>query len=773
MRRLILPVAFLALCAPAAAVVTRAENVLPPGQSGYVSITGVAQGTGSPHLSDQTSLYLGFKRKPFDFGQPAESTEMPFAGVTIERDRYGVPSITADSELNAWKGAGYAVAQDRMFQLEAFRHATTGRLSEITGEGAVEDDIVARRDYYTPAERKAQFDRLPPAFQQRIEAYRDGINVWVAHLQSSPTELPGEYPVTTTNLTPWTVDDSLAVGIFLARTVPSGDGQELSNLRAIQDSGSPRVLDRLTPLAIKGQRSTIPRSEGLFPQGKRLTAKQARAARKRSLAFVAGLPKAAARRRAELAPGRIGRVGGSYMFAVRKKGGGALLFNGPQLGYSIPELFVELELHAPGLDVRGVTAAGAPVIAIGHNNDVAWGVTSGLSDDDDLYAEKLVPGQTEKYMFKGEVRQMDCRDETVVYEGPPSDLLGGTVPGSGSRDVRLCRTVHGPVQERGDGVAYARRYAIWGRELETLEGLAAVDVARNIKDVQAGVRRLTWNENLMAADSAGNIGYWHPGLMQIRPARWDQRLPLPGDGRAEWPGLVPRKRMPGIINPKQGWLANWNNIPSQGWTSGDGESTERITGRYHRVGWLMRQVRRVRRLGTFAAAENAVRRTGTFAQQRQLAAPLLRRVAKGSSGNAKLVLDTLLAWDGNYDTTDGGGTVDPGVTTWETFKELAAKRAVAPLGKGADRWSSRPGSSHAFDITDKESYGLRTLSRKGLRAVAADTFVAMAKQFGTDDPAKWRSPRAMYDVGAQGAGSVDDFPFFDRGTYEQIVELSP
>src|SRR3712207_5048570 len=116
-------VAYLALATPAVAGVVRAENVLPPGQSGYVSITGVADGTGSPHLYDQTQLFIDFKRKPFDFGQPAESTEMPFGTVKIERDRYGVPSVTASSELEMWKGAGYAVAQDRMFQLEAFRHA--------------------------------------------------------------------------------------------------------------------------------------------------------------------------------------------------------------------------------------------------------------------------------------------------------------------------------------------------------------------------------------------------------------------------------------------------------------------------------------------------------------------------------------------------------------------------------------------------------------------------------------------------------------------------
>ena len=768
-------VAALVATGSAEARIVRAENVLPPGQSGFVSVAGLADGSGSPHLNDQTDLFTSFTRKPFDFGQPPSETETPFAGVTIERDAYGVPSVTGDTELDAWKGAGYAIAQDRLFQLEAFRHATQGRLADLTGKGALDDDIEARRDFYTAAERMDQFDRLPTAFKARIEAYRDGINVWVDHVQSSPQDVPGEFPATATPITPWTTDDTLSVGIYLARTVPSGDGAELRNLEALQRSGSPKVLDKLLPLSIKGQRSTIPRREGLFAQGKPLSARAAKAARKRSLRFVAGLPKVTEpdTRSADLPPGRIGRVGGSYMFAVRKPKGGAVLFNGPQLGYSIPELFVELEIHAPGLNVRGVTAAGAPVIAIGHNDDVAWGITSGLTDDDDLYVEKLVPGQPEQYRYKGEVRTMDCRDETFTYSSPPSDLLGGSVPGAGSETERICRTVHGPVQVRAGNVAYARRYAIWGRELETLEGLAAVNTAKDIGDVQRAVRRLTWNENLMAADSKGNIGYWHPGLIQKRPSNFDQRLPLPGTGNAEWPGLVSRSRLPSVINPKQGYLVNWNNIPSQGWTTGDGEATERVTGRYHRVGWLDRQVRKLRRNPTFAGAERAVRRAGTFAQQRQLATKVLRRADKGATGPSRRVLDTLLSWSGDYDTTDEKGTVDPGVATWEVFKEQAALRAVAPLGAGAKLFSDRPGTSHAFDMTDKESYALRTLSRRALQRVAATSYRILASDFKAGDPSRWRSPRAMYNVSAQGAGKKPKLPFYDRGTYEQIIELSP
>ncbi len=768
-----------ATAAPAAASVTAAEGILPPGQSGFVSNAGLASGTGSPHLYDQQQGFIDFKRKPFGFDQPSASTESPRAGVTISRDAFGVPNVRAGRELDAWFGAGYAVAQDRLFELEAFRKATQGRVAELTGMKGLEDDLVSRRDYYTPPEVQGQFDKLPVPLRERFAAYADGINAWIAKVQQDPSQQPGEFAATGTPITPFTTLDLTYIGIFLARTVPSGDGQELRNLRAVQDSGSPGVLDALVPLSVRGQRPTIKRGEGDFPQGKPLSKKKAAAARRKSLRFVAGLPKPSAEqatassRKADLPAGRLGRTGGSSMFAVRKPGGGAILFNGPQLGFSAPELFVELEVHAPGLDVRGVTAPGVPVIGLGHTDQLAWGITSGLSDDDDLYAEQLVPGEPEMYMFKGQKRKMDCRDETLRYMTGPSALLGGKAPESGSKTERICRTVHGPVQSREGNVAYARRYAIWNREVETIVGIDILNHAKTIQDADRAAKELTWNENLMAADSQGNIGYWHPGLLQIRPSKWDQRLPLPGTGEAEWPGLVAREKLPRIINPKRGWLANWNNVPSQGWTSGDGESSERLTGGFHRVGWLDTLVAGLAKAPSFADAKETIRRTGSTAQQRPLAGPRLRKAAVGATGKAKSVIDTLQAWNGDYVQTDSAGTVDPGVATWEAFKEEAAAQATAPLGKGADRFEMKPGSSHMFDITDREAYGLRTLSPAGYQKVGEVVFDQMADRFKSSDPARWRAPRAMYDIVIQGAEQPPPLPFFDRGTWEQFVELTP
>src|SRR4051794_25317269 len=397
-----------ALCAApgASAAVVRAEGILPPGQSGFVSLAGVTAGTGSPHLYDQQPLFMDFRRKPFMFNQPG-TEERPRPGVRIVRDAYGVPAVYSATEADVWWGAGYAVAQDRLFQLELFRRATKGRLAEVLGKDYLDDDIVARRDYYTQSERMAQINKLQPRFIQRFQDYADGVNAWIDHVSTSPTDLPGEFTALGIGIPAnWTVDDSAAVGIYLARTVPSGDGPELSNLGVLRAIG-PASFAKLLPLRVPGQLTTIPASEGAFPSQPGRTPAQERAAFTRSQKVTKSMPlpdagaAPAARTADDPLLGRLGRPLGSSMFAVRyPKGRGAVLFNGPQLGFSVPELFVELELHGPGLDIRGVTAAGVPLVAIGHNANVAWGFTSGLSDEDDLYADTAT-GNGESYTFKG------------------------------------------------------------------------------------------------------------------------------------------------------------------------------------------------------------------------------------------------------------------------------------------------------------------------------------------------------------------------------------
>ena len=372
---------------------------------------------------------------------------------------------------------------------------------------------------------------------------------------------------------------------------------------------------------------------------------------------------------------------------------------------------------------------------------------------------------------------MECRNEQFDFRAPVTDLPDLVLSPSrlsGTRTERICRTVHGPVQQRAGGTAYARRYAIWGRELETLVGLSALNDARTVRQADAALQNVTWNENVIAADENGDIGYWHPGLHPLRPTGWDERLPYPGTGEAEWRGLLDRRKTPYVINPRQGYLFNWNNVPSEGWTAGDSEATERLSGPYHRSRLLKLLVGRVARRPSYAASRAIDRTSGTTAQQRPFFGKRLVAARRGAGPGAAAVLDTLIRWDGNYARTDARGTVPAGVAAWEEFKDRAEAIALFSLtkrgpGPGIMSLAGKTGTSHEFDITNGEAFALRTLKPGALRLAAERTHAELVKRFGSGDPVAWREPRRMYDVSAQGAAATPELPFFDRGTWQQSV----
>ena len=190
--------------APTNARVLRAEAILPPGQSGFVSLTGLTAGTGSPHLYDQQAPFIAFKRRNFDFSRGGDE-ETPRPGSRSAATPTASPPISAATDADAWWGAGYAVAEDRLFELELFRRATTGRLAEILGRGYLDDDLIARRDYYTPAEMDAMLAAVPGELRSRVDAYRDGVNAYIAEVRLNPLLLPGEFAATgALPIAPWT-----------------------------------------------------------------------------------------------------------------------------------------------------------------------------------------------------------------------------------------------------------------------------------------------------------------------------------------------------------------------------------------------------------------------------------------------------------------------------------------------------------------------------------------------------------------------------------------
>ena len=601
----------LVLPAAAAAGVRSAESVLPPGQSGFVPPDDSTQ---NPHLTDQVALFESFAFKPAGFDQPG-AVETPRAGVTITRDAYGVPNVRAGSADDAWFGVGYAVAQDRLVELELFRRSTRGpaRRGARRGPAAVRHRGAARLLHARPscapqlrqaARGAARALRRLRRGRQRLDRARRGRPV------AAPARVRAARP-----------DAGAVDGARLRR-----DRRPARPHRAVRRRPRARELARaararrqalrpLLPLRRPGTPATVPASRRALPVPARPQPRR-RAPRLQGRRSVPEGPQAAegaAPRRRSVA-GRLPARGGSFHFALRGPGNTASLFSAPQLGFSIPELFVEYEVHAPGLDVRGVTGPGIPVIAAGHNGRIAWGITSGLGDDDDLYVERLAG--KERYRFKGRTRKMRCRNETFK------------VSGAKSVKRRFCRTVHGPVQATAGAAAPTRAATRSGAaSCRRSSASPRSTTPSSVAQADAAAAKLTWNENLLVADDGGHIGWWHPGLLPLRPKRWDERLPLPGTGEAEWRGLLAVKARPKVIDPPQGYLGNWNNLPSAGWTNGDAPAQETNEGDLHRGAFLQRALRRDDR-------PHARRPEGDRAPDRhdRAAAPAARRPAARRAG---------------------------------------------------------------------------------------------------------------------------------------------
>ncbi|HET9079181.1 MAG TPA: penicillin acylase family protein, partial [Trebonia sp.] len=732
---------------PSHASILKATSILPPGESGFVAASGLLSGTGSPHLYDQQNPFINFERKDAMLGQPGTAS-FPAPGVKIVRDAYGVPSVTGRTANELWWGAGWATAQDRLFELEIFRRQTTGTMAAVLGPSYLPQDIAVRRDFYTVAQRKRMFDELPRSMRARYVAYAAGINSWVNHVNRHPSDMPGEFLALGLKPTHFSVTDLIAIGVYLARTTPNGDGADLQNMEAIKHSG-PARFNRILPLRIPGQVATVPRANGLFPSVPGRTVQQEHAALMRSYRYLRSLPVPGAN---NLGTERVSgampklthaafataasdgaainkanpriRRGGSYMVAVTNpRTHHAYFFNGPELGFSAPEELYEMELHGPGLNVRGVTAPGVPVIVIGHNQHIAFGATSGLSQTNALYVEHTVPGRPNEYRFDGRVRKMSCHTSTFDYAASKSTAAGSVT-------LRLCQTVNGPVQERVGNIAYARRYATWMQEMRTITGIAALDTASTINQVGKAAAMVTWNENIMAADDHGNIGYWHPGLLPVRPANWDERLPYPGDGSAQWRGFLPVAERPHVVDPRQHWLANWNTLPSQGWTTGNDPASERVAGPWFRGAYLDRLAAKLAKNPSFNGMNALIHQAGTTAQQRPLAAAKLRRALHKAKGGAATVLRTILGWGGSYAAKNAQGTVDPGVAAWQTFKDKLQALAIRPLGAAGQLiGGGQPNDEHVFDVSLGQAYALRAEGLAGWRRAAQATYRALTTRF--------------------------------------------
>ncbi len=244
---------------------------------------------------------------------------------------------------------------------------------------------------------------------------------------------------------------------------------------------------------------------------------------------------------------------GSNQWAVspaRSASKNALLLIDPHLSWWGPSRFWEFRIHAGGLQGSGVTLAGSPYIGLGHNANLAWAMTTGGPDTADIYELTLNETDPTQYLYEGEWKKMTSRDVTLAVKGEEPQTH------------TLWFSQHGPIIAKHGTKAYAAKMA-YDDVVNGSEVWYDLNLAKDYTGAVTAIDTLAiFPQNVMCADTSGNIYYQRAGRVPKRSQDLDWSVPVDGSkAAAEWQGFHPGSDLLHVLNPPQGYMQNCNIPP--------------------------------------------------------------------------------------------------------------------------------------------------------------------------------------------------------------------
>jgi len=445
--------------------------------------------------------------------------------VNILRDRSGIAHIYAENQHDLFFAQGVVAAQDRLFQMELWKRAGEGRLAEILGPSALARDVNARALSYR-GDMQAEYESYSPDTQAILTAFTDGINSYIASLTApGGPGLPIEFQLARFSPDPWHPEDCL--NRMAAFSMTGNALSELEHAQALTELGA----EKASKLFDFDPAIALDPAPGLDLTGLSPELLRNLVGSDQPIQFPAH------------------SLEGSNNWTISGQltaSGKPLLANDPHRVMALPSLRYMVHLVAPGWNVIGAGEPGLPGVALGHNEHIAWGFTIFGIDQQDLYVEELNPANPLEYKTEAGWKKMEVRREVfLIKNATPAEV-----------DLKFTR--HGPVLWQDGKRALALRWV--GTEPGTAGYLAslAIDRAQNWNQFESAMAR--WkvpSENLVYADSKGNIGEHSAGLAPLR--NWSGLLPVPGTGNYNWTGFVPTMELPHFFNPREGFVATANH----------------------------------------------------------------------------------------------------------------------------------------------------------------------------------------------------------------------
>jgi penicillin amidase len=588
--------------------------------------------------------------------------------VAIQRDANGIIQIYAGTPHDLFLAQGYAHAQERLWQMEVWRHIGAGRLSELFGPSQLERDRFIRTlDWRGAAER--DLAAMRPETVAALEAYADGVNAFIADQEGS-FGLPFVFLGFRAGLgggvggytpEPWTALDTAQWQKVQSWNLGGNYSSELFRVLADALLDDPARTDALFPPYPADAPVIVPTTAG----GSAADAGSVAAAPVAALdhdqagalvalgrlgeevAALAGLDRASG-----LASGHGIGSNNWVIGPERSATGGALLANDPHLGISMPSIWIMNGLHCRTIgdecpwDVVGVSFPGAPAVILGHNGRIAWGSTNTDPDVQDLFIETPDPDRPRThYLYQGESLPFEMRREEIRVAGGETETI----------EVR--ESIHGPIlNDVSEALAelpdlYALRWVATAEVDRSLESFFAINVAADFEQFRAALEGYgTPAQNFVYADVEGHVGYVMPGLVPIRPAGDLGDRPVPGeDGLHDWQGYIPTADLPVLYDPPEARVVTANNaVVDDGYPY--------LLGREWDPGDRARRI--LQRLDSLGAGGITLDELGTIQMDdvplryERLATRLAR--ATPTTDDGRSVASAIAAWNGACDQASNG-----------------------------------------------------------------------------------------------------------------------
>ncbi len=433
--------------------------------------------------------------------------------VEILWDKWGIPHVYAKSVSDAYFVQGYIHASHRLWQMDTFRRLISGKLSEISGEAALLSD-----KYY----RTIGLHRLAKICAKKIEenkdsdmyrwlnAYVNGVNLGIKKAQNNP---PIEFSILNIKPREWLLEDSFKI-ISLIEWGLSSWNYPLEVLRE----------HIITKLGSEKAKQFIP----LFSEV------------------------------------NVSESLGSNAWVVnpnKSESGAVLHANDPHLPLTCPALWFLIHLNCPELNVMGTSLPGLPMVVIGHNENIAWGLTNVTADTIDLFKLELNPQNQNQYKYNGKWIDFEAIEELIVVQGksepiPHKVLISKFGPLVDYYEINLnYYNFNLPGK-------YALRWSSFEPELQNnIMGFIKVNKASNWEEFRDGTKHLTINpQNFIYGDVKGNIGHQHGGRIPVRNYGDGSKITPGTDEKFNWKSLSSFEQLYSNYNPKEGFIytANYN-----------------------------------------------------------------------------------------------------------------------------------------------------------------------------------------------------------------------